>query len=120
MFSQHEKHKTFRRRFRLGSHLRSFEKSEGLIFLIMFQVYVLENPKGRLYIGHTDDLTRRLDQHNSPEGKEHLGKYTHKNGPWALVGSEVFPTRSDAVRREKQLKTWKSPSKVRALFHASR
>jgi predicted GIY-YIG superfamily endonuclease len=82
----------------------------------MFHVYVLENSKGRLYIGHTEDLDRRLHQHNSPEGKEHLGKYTHRNGPWSLVGSESYATRSEAMLREKQLKSWKSPSKVRALF----
>ena len=52
----------------------------------MFYAYVLENPKGRLYIGHTGDMERRLNQHNSPEGKEHLGKYTHRNGPWNLIG----------------------------------
>ena len=86
----------------------------------MFYAYVLENPQGRLYIGHSDDLERRLKQHNSPEGKEHLGKYTHKNGPWAIVGSEEFATRSEAMIREKQLKSWKSPSKVRALFQSMR
>jgi predicted GIY-YIG superfamily endonuclease len=82
----------------------------------MFYVYVLQNPQGRLYIGHTEDLDRRIRQHNSPEGKEHLGKYTHKNGPWTLLGFEPLPTRSEAVCREKQLKSWKSPSKVRDIF----
>ena len=86
----------------------------------MFFVYVLENPQGRLYIGHTEDLNRRLGQHNSPDGKEHLGKYTHKSGPWSLVGAEEYETRSEAMRREKQLKSWKSPRKVRSLFHAQR
>ncbi|MBC2602573.1 GIY-YIG nuclease family protein [Puniceicoccus vermicola] len=82
----------------------------------MFHVYVLENPKGRLYIGHTEDRQRRLSQHNSPEGKEHLGKYTHRNGPWRFLGSENYPTRAKAMQREKQLKSWKSPKKVRELF----
>jgi len=86
----------------------------------MYYVYVLENQQGRLYIGHTDDVTRRLRQHNSPEGKSHLGKYTHKNGPWSLIGSEALETRGDAMRREKQLKSWKSPKKVRALFTPER
>jgi len=86
----------------------------------MFNVYILENPKGRLYIGHTQDLGRRLQQHNSPEGKEHLGKYTHRNGPWSLVGSEGFETRAEAMRREKQLKSWKSPKKIRVLFTPER
>ncbi len=82
----------------------------------MYYVYVLENFKGRLYIGQTADLERRLKQHNSAAGKEHLGKYTHRNGPWMLVGSETYRTRSEAMLREKQLKSWKSPAKVRALF----
>ena len=81
-------------------------------------VYVLENTKGRLYIGHTDDLQRRLTQHNSPKGKSHLGKYTHKNGPWTLLGFESYPTRASAMQREKQLKAWKAPSKVRGLYLA--
>ncbi|MFW2479659.1 MAG: GIY-YIG nuclease family protein [Lentimonas sp.] len=34
----------------------------------MVYVYILENLKGRFYIEHTDDLDRRLSQHNSPEG----------------------------------------------------
>ncbi|MGJ8651105.1 MAG: GIY-YIG nuclease family protein [Opitutaceae bacterium] len=86
----------------------------------MYFVYVLENPKDRLYADHTGDLERRLDQHNNPEGKEHLGKYMHRNGPWSLIGSEEFGTRSEAMRREKQLKSWKLPSKVRALFQSGR
>jgi putative endonuclease len=86
----------------------------------MYDVYVLENPKGRLYIGQTADLERRLKQHNTPEGHEHLGKYTHRNGPWVLIGSESYPTRSEAMLRERQLKSWKSPKKVRALFESLR
>ncbi|MEX0325820.1 MAG: GIY-YIG nuclease family protein [Puniceicoccaceae bacterium] len=81
-----------------------------------FFVYVLENSKGRLYIGHTDNLQRRLRQHNAPKGKSHLGKYTHKHGPWNLLGHESFPTRSRAMQREKELKAWKSPCRVRTLY----
>ncbi|MCC5788110.1 MAG: GIY-YIG nuclease family protein [Opitutales bacterium] len=62
-----------------------------------------ESPKGHFYIGHTDDLQRRLSQHNFPEDKSHLGKYTHKNGPWKLVWSQAHPTRSAAVRRERTI-----------------
>jgi putative endonuclease len=86
----------------------------------MYSVYVIENPQGRLYIGHTENVARRIEQHNSPEGKKHLCKYTHKNGPWVIIGSEGFATRSEAMIREKQLKSWKSPKKVRALFTPER
>jgi hypothetical protein len=52
----------------LSSHLRPFDLSEGLIYF-MFYAFVLENPRGRLYIVHTDDLERRLKQHNSYKGR---------------------------------------------------
>lgn len=86
----------------------------------MYYAYILENSKVRLYIGHTDNLERRLKQHNSPQGHELLAKYTHRHGPWVLLGSESFETRSLAAQREKQLKPWKSPVKVRTLLPAPR
>jgi putative endonuclease len=75
-----------------------------------FWVYVLQNPGGRFYIGHTDDLTRRVEDHNSSLG--HM-TFTHKNGPWTLVWSESHPTRSAAVVREKQIKSMKSAKWIR-------
>ncbi|HDZ87782.1 MAG TPA: hypothetical protein ENH38_04095, partial [Nitrospirae bacterium] len=32
----------------------------------MFYVYILQNPAGRFYIGHSNDLDRRISQHNDP------------------------------------------------------
>lgn len=78
-----------------------------------YHTYILQNPAGRFYIGHTEDLNRRLDQHNSPDGKSHLGKYTHKTGPWTLVWSEPHPTRSAAMLREREIKAWKSAQRIR-------
>jgi len=77
----------------------------------MFWVYVLENPEGRFYVGSTDDLPRRLTEHNSPEK---IGtKYTHKNGPWTLVWSEEHETRAAAMAREKSIKRMKSAAWIR-------
>ena len=76
-----------------------------------FWTYILENPAGRFYIGQTDDLDRRIEEHNSPET---VGtKFTHKNGPWRLVWSESHPTRSEAVRRERFIKSRKSAAWIR-------
>jgi predicted GIY-YIG superfamily endonuclease len=77
----------------------------------VFWTYVLQNPAGKFYIGHTDDLKRRLSEHNTPVPGE--GKYTHKHGPWAVVWSETHPTRSDAMKREKQIKAMKSARWIR-------
>ena len=68
-----------------------------------YHVYILRNPDDRIYIGQTQDLQRRLFQHNDPQ--DHLTQHTKKySGPWELIHSEAFPSRSEAMRRERQLK----------------
>ena len=59
----------------------------------MFFVYVLQNPDGRLYIGFTTDLERRLRQHQEGEGG-----WTSGHGPWKLVLCETFTDRAEAMR----------------------
>ena len=77
----------------------------------MFWAYVLENPKGCFYVGHTDDLPRRLEEHNSPDK---IGtKYAPKSGPCALAWSEEHPTRASAMAREKAVKGMKSAAWIR-------
>jgi len=77
----------------------------------MFFAYILENPEGRFYIGHTDDLEERLMNHNRTDKTG--GKFTRKNGPWNLVWSESHPTRSAAMQRERQIKRMKSSLWIR-------
>ena len=76
-----------------------------------FDAYILQNDTGRFYIGHTDDLKRRLVEHNSHDGPK--TKYTLKNGPWRLVWSERRATRAAAMAREKQIKAMKSARWIR-------
>ena len=69
-----------------------------------FFVYVLQNPDGKLYIGQTDNLTGRWQQHNDPEYT--LTRTTKRfRGPWKLVYSEQISSRSAALAREKALKS---------------
>ena len=84
----------------------------------MFYVYILENPAGKFYIGQTDDIKRRLTEHNSPEAGSK--KFTHKNGPWKLVYSESFESRSKAMLREKQIKSMKSSRWIRENLLSNR
>lgn len=77
----------------------------------MCYVYILQNPKGKLYIGITENLATRLADHNRTDCI--CGKYTRKNGPWELVWSEEHPNRSSAIRRERQIKSWKSSRYIR-------
>ena len=68
-------------------------------------MYVLVSQStGRRYVGQTDDLARRLAEHNDPT--RNVGKYTTRNkGPWSLVHDESLATRAEAMRREKWLKS---------------
>jgi predicted GIY-YIG superfamily endonuclease len=78
----------------------------------MFWVYILQNPNGHFYIGHTDDLVSRVANHNRTD--KIAGKFTRKNGPWILVWSEQRPDRSSAMRREHEIKSWKSAKRIRS------
>jgi putative endonuclease len=68
----------------------------------MFTVYVLYSKDyNKIYIGFTSDLVQRLLSHNE------LGKkgWTIKFRPWQLIHKETFDFKSDAMKREKELKT---------------
>ena len=68
----------------------------------MFNVYVLYSKNfDKIYIGFTSDLEQRLLSHNE------LGKkgWTIKFRPWQLIYKEEYSEKSDAMKREKQLKT---------------
>jgi putative endonuclease len=71
----------------------------------MYFVYVIRSESaGRIYIGHTADLEKRLREHNDPTC--FTSKFTKRvPGPWSLVYKEIYPTRSEAFRRERWLKT---------------
>jgi putative endonuclease len=66
----------------------------------MFFTYVLRSKKTRrYYIGSTDNLENRLQEHNSGETKS-----IRSGIPWSIVHVEQFVTRTEAVRKEKQIK----------------
>ncbi len=67
----------------------------------MFYVYSLESKEtGRLYFGYTNDLKRRLQEHNNG-----LNISTKPYRPWKIIYYEACLLESDARRREKYLKT---------------
>lgn len=70
----------------------------------MFFVYMLRSKANKLYIGQTNNLDKRLKQQDSLNSK--TAKFIKDNQHFKLVYSEQFPTRLEAMRREKQLKGW--------------
>lgn len=78
----------------------------------MYTFYVLQSQKdGRLYKGHTQDLLTRVDLHNSGNTVS-----TKAWIPWVVIYSEEFPTREDAIQREKEAKTRKGGRELRKVL----
>jgi putative endonuclease len=68
-------------------------------------VYILTNPtRTVLYIGVTNDLTRRLFEHS--EGRGNVEKFTGKYQADLLIYFEICADAPQAIAREKQLKGW--------------
>ena len=64
----------------------------------MYYVYYLVNEAGESYVGYTNDLKRRLGEHNAGENKSTKGHI------WRLVYYEAYLCETDAQRRERSLK----------------
>lgn len=81
-------------------------------------VYMLRCANGAFYTGVTNDIERRLKQHNGelPGG----AKYTQANRPVVLVFSEELSSKSEAMQREYEIKqlTRKGKSKLVATNKA--
>lgn len=77
-------------------------------------VYVIINSLGRLYIGQTCNLTQRLRQHNDTAFTKYAC-WTKTRGPWQLLHTEQYDSRSEALRREKYLKGGRGRSFLKAL-----
>ncbi len=75
-------------------------------------VYILQSASsGRLYIGHTQDLDRRLAEHKAGRSAATRGR-----GPWDLLGAVRCASRAEAQQLEYRLKRWKNPDRVRAFL----
>jgi len=73
-----------------------------------FWVYLLRCSNGSYYVGHTDDVVRRLEEHNSGKGADHTRKYR----PVKLLYTEPFDSECAALRREMQIKRWSCAKKA--------
>ena len=78
----------------------------------MYFVYILRTSKNTLYIGQTNNLEKRLKEHKGKSGRS--AKYVKYYDSVELIYSEKYPTRSDAMKREAELKKW-SKTKKEAL-----
>ena len=80
-----------------------------------FHTYILRSrSSGRFYIGHTENLIKRIFEHNNNRTTS-----IKNRGPWELFYSEAFETRSEAAGRERYLKRMKSRVFIEELARAS-
>jgi len=90
---------------------RSGESLAGALFVLAvwempmpYWTYILQSATtGRYYCGSSDDVDRRVVQHNDPG--YHGSKTTKRfEGPWELVWKQEHATRADAMTLEKRIK----------------
>jgi len=78
----------------------------------MFNVYVIINERGKIYIGQTSNIDNRLRRHNRVL-KSKAKSYTNINkGNWKLIYKEEYCFRKEAVKRDKQLKSSRGREKL--------
>ena len=76
-------------------------------------VYILQSLKdNKYYIGETADVAARLLFHNA--GRQ---RSTKNRIPFIIILVEKFETREDALKREKQIKSWKGGNAFKQLIN---
>jgi len=79
----------------------------------MAYIYILKSLKnGRLYTGSTNDIRRRLFEHERGQSK-----YTRDAGPFKLIYKEEFSSLLQARQREKYLKSGKGREELKILLN---
>jgi predicted GIY-YIG superfamily endonuclease len=76
---------------------------------VAYRVYIIPNREGKFYIGVSDDVGRRINQHNAGDSRWTCGK-----GPWTLVWQSGEFSLSEARKLENRLKRQKGGH---GLFH---
>jgi putative endonuclease len=82
----------------------------------MYTVYALYNKENaKTYIGQTENIERRLVQHNTHIFKGYTSRFS---GEWMVIYTESVSTRSEALIREKQLKSGNGRAFVKTFIPA--
>ncbi|MBP9782431.1 MAG: GIY-YIG nuclease family protein [Candidatus Pacebacteria bacterium] len=82
----------------------------------MYFVYILQCSDSTLYVGSTNNIEKRLHEHNELKSGAH---YTKIRRPVILKYTEELPDISAARKREAEIKTWTRKQKL-ALFEVKK
>ena len=78
----------------------------------MYTVYILHSKSlDRYYTGYTNDLKRRIEEHNRIKGK-----FTDGGIPWTIAYTECFASKREAMERERIIKSKKSKEFIKDLL----
>ena len=78
-----------------------------------FFIYILYSKKAnKYYVGETENVNARLQSHLAG-----ISKYTSIANDWAVVHTESFDHRVDAIRREKEIKRMKSRKYIESIIN---
>lgn len=77
----------------------------------MWFVYILLCEDFSLYTGSTNDLEKRFLSHNNGKG----GAYTRSHKPLKIIYTEEHAAKSDALKRENEIKNWERKKKIKIL-----
>jgi putative endonuclease len=78
----------------------------------MFTTYILQSIKfDKIYIGQTSNIEKRLERHNKKRVRS-----TKAYAPYKVIFSRNFSSRSESMRFEKKLKSYKSKDYILRLI----
>jgi putative endonuclease len=84
-------------------------------FMSTFWVYIIYSCSlDKYYVGYTTDLEKRLAEHNNG-----ISTFTSKASDWELKLSEPYPSREQAIQKEKQIKKKKSRKYIEWLISSA-
>lgn len=80
--------------------------------MLPWYVYIAKARTGRYYTGITKNVDERINKHNSGKG----AKFAIQQGPFSLAyKSGEFPDKSEARKREDQIKGWSRIKKEKLI-----
>jgi len=82
----------------------------------MYYVYLIQCEDKSIYTGVTNDLERRFLEHKDKTG----GHYTRSHKVEKILYTEKYNTRSEALKREAQIKGWRREKKLALVLSSSR
>ena len=80
----------------------------------MYYVYVIKSESGRIYVGRTSDLKRRIEEHQNGKNRT-----TKRMGKIRLIFYEAFLAKEDSIRRERYFKTNPGKKSLKLILRES-